>query len=78
MTDVSDSVFGVFQRVLHLPDRLPVDALGYNQFPGWDSVAHMSIIAALEDEFDCMLDTEDVIDMSSFAKTVEIMDKYIG
>ena len=78
MTDVSDRVFGVFQRVLHRPARLPVDALGYYQFPGWASVAHMSIIAALEDEFDCMLDTEDVIDMSSFAKAVEIMDKYIG
>lgn len=77
MTDVSNRVFSVFQRVLHLPDRSPTEALVYNQFPGWDSVAHMSIIAALEDEFDCMLDTGDVLDMSSFAKAVEIVGKYI-
>jgi acyl carrier protein len=78
MTDVSDRVFIVFQRLLHLPDGLPLVALTYNQFPGWDSVAHMSIIAALEDEFDCMLNTGDIIDMSSFEKAVEIMEKYIG
>jgi acyl carrier protein len=77
MANVSDRVFSVFQRVLHLPDRPPLEALVYNQFSGWDSVAHMSIIAALEDEFDCMLDTADVLDMSSFAKAVEIMSKYI-
>ncbi len=58
-------------------DRSPVEALVYNQFPGWDSVAHMSIVAALEDEFDCMLGTEEIIDMSSFFKAVEIMGKYL-
>lgn len=78
MTDVSDRVFGVFQRVLHLPDHLPLDALVYNQFPGWDSVAHMTIVAKLEESFDCMLDMQDILDMSSFQKAVYIMGKYSG
>jgi acyl carrier protein len=42
----------------------------------WDSVAHMALITAIENEFDIMLDTEDVIDMSSFKKAKEIVAKY--
>jgi acyl carrier protein len=36
----------------------------------------MSLITSLEDEFDIMMDTEDVIDFSSFEKGIEIMGKY--
>ena len=32
--------------------------------------------AALEDEFDCMLDMEDILDMSSYDKAVQIMAKH--
>jgi len=42
----------------------------------WDSVAHMALIAAIDSAFDIMMDTEDVIDMSSFAKAKEILIKY--
>jgi acyl carrier protein len=37
----------------------------------------MSMIAALETEFDVMLDTEDIIDFSSYQKGVEILAKYL-
>jgi acyl carrier protein len=36
----------------------------------------MSLIAALEDTFDIMMDTDDIIDFSSFDKGKEIMRKY--
>jgi hypothetical protein len=36
----------------------------------------MRLIAAIEAAFDIMLDTEDVIDMSSFPKSREILRKY--
>jgi acyl carrier protein len=48
----------------------------YAKTPGWDSVAHMRLIAAMEAAFDIMLATEDVIDMSSFRKAKEILGKY--
>jgi acyl carrier protein len=51
------------------------DNTGYGS-NGWDSVAHMKLIAAIENEFDIMLDTDDVIDMSSFKKAKEIIAKY--
>jgi acyl carrier protein len=63
-------------------DSLQVDVsritndLAYNSIPEWDSVAHMSLIAQIEETFDIMLDTNDVIDMSSVAKAREILRKY--
>ena len=36
----------------------------------------MSLVAALEDEFDIMIDTDDIIDLSSFEKGKEILAKY--
>ena len=36
----------------------------------------MTLMAALEDAFDIMLDTDDIIDFSSFQKGKEILKKY--
>lgn len=50
--------------------------LEYQAIPEWDSVGHMGLIAELEDAFDIMFDTEDIIDFSSFEKGKEILKKY--
>lgn len=50
--------------------------LKYQDVPGWDSIGHMSLIAALEELFDIMMDTDDIIDFSSYEKGKEILGKY--
>lgn len=50
--------------------------LKYQAITNWDSVGHMSLIAALEEAFDIMMDTADIIDLSSFEKGKEILAKY--
>ena len=50
--------------------------LKYGNTPGWDSVAHMSLIASLDSTFDVMLDIDDVLDLSSYEKAREILVKY--
>ena len=53
-----------------------VEGLTFQAIPAWDSVGHMSLIAALEDAFDIVFDTDDIIDFSSFEKGKEILAKY--
>ncbi|WP_035340974.1 MULTISPECIES: acyl carrier protein [Dickeya] len=48
----------------------------YQDTASWDSVGHMSMISALEEAFDIMMDTEDIIDFSSYEKGKEILSKY--
>ena len=54
-------------------DQLP--GLKYQDIEAWDSVGHMGLIAALEDAFDIMMDTDDIIDFSSYEKGMEILAK---
>ncbi len=49
--------------------------LKYRDVQAWDSVGHMTLVAALEDAFDIMLDTDDVIGLSSYEKGKEILSK---
>jgi len=55
-------------------DQLP--GLVYQGVENWDSVGHMQLIAALEDAFDIMFDTDDIIDFNSYEKGKELMAKY--
>ena len=50
--------------------------LKYQDIPAWDSVGHMTLIAALEDAYGIMMDTDDIIDLSSYEKGKEILKKY--
>ncbi len=52
-----------------------VAGLKYQEISNWDSVGHMGLIAAIEDAFDIMMDTDDIIDLSSFEKGMEILSK---
>jgi len=49
--------------------------LRYQAIAAWDSIGHMSLIAALEDAFDIMMETEDIIEFESFHKGLEILSK---
>ena len=50
--------------------------LDYNSIPQWDSIGHMTLVAAIEEKFNITIDTDDIVDFSSFKKGVEILKKY--
>ena len=71
-----EKLIKVFAESLGVREEVIADELQYNSIPEWDSVAHMSLVAEIEEAFDIMLDTDDIIDMSSPAKAKEILKKY--
>jgi acyl carrier protein len=66
----------VFQEVLSLSGTEDLDTLRYREISGWDSVGHMQLVAAIETEFDIMLDPDEILDLSSFAKALELVDRH--
>lgn len=76
MVSAEDLLKKSFAEALGIEEETVEDALEYNSIPEWDSIAHMKLVAAIETAFDIMLDTEDIIDMSSFKKAKEIAKKY--
>ncbi len=65
-----------FAESLGIDPSSVTDSLSYQSIAQWDSVGHMALVTALEAEFDIMLDTNDVIDMSSVAEAKRILRKY--
>ncbi len=74
--DAEAQLRDTFIDTLGLPADFDVESLTYRGIPEWDSVAHMQLIGEIETMFDIMMDTEDVVDMSSYAKAREILAKY--
>ncbi|MCL9662771.1 acyl carrier protein [Paenibacillus hunanensis] len=66
----------VFIEALGLPADTDVKSIAYNSIPEWDSIAHMALVAQMDDQFDIMLDTDHIIDISSFAKAKEVLGLY--
>ena len=50
--------------------------LKYQDIPEWDSIGHMTLISELENGFKISIDTDDIVDFSSFKKGQEILAKY--
>lgn len=70
-------VLELFIDVFFAPADVDTNELIYNEYTGWDSVGHMTLVAALEGEFDCMLEMDDILGMSSYSKTCEIMSRVV-
>lgn len=52
------------------------EGLTYQSIENWDSVGHMGLIGELEDIFGIMMETDDIIDFSSYEKGKELLKKY--
>ena len=70
-----DKYAKVFQNAFNI-SKEKVTKLKYQSIKEWDSVGHMQLMSALEDEFEIELDTDDIIDFSSYTKGIEILKKY--
>jgi acyl carrier protein len=75
---VNDQLRGVFVDALQLEDDVDVENLKYRDIEAWDSVGHMALVAAIEDEFDVQFDTDQVIDMSSFKVAVDMVEGLVA
>ena len=71
----ADLVRQAFSEALGIPADQVSDELSYDSIPEWDSVSHMSLIAMLEDKFNVLLETNDILEMSSVKIAKEILSR---
>jgi acyl carrier protein len=65
-----------FAVALSIPIEMVVDTLSYESIPEWDSIAHMALVTELESVFNVMLDTDDILGLSSVSISRDILGKY--
>ena len=66
----------VFSKSLSVDETKVNEKLKYNDIPEWDSIGHMTLMSGLEEEFNISLETDDIVDFSSFEVGKKILSKY--
>ena len=70
-----DRLVKTFVEALGLPPDYDVTGLEYRSIAEWDSLAHLSLVTALENEFDVMFDVDDVLGLHSFAAAIDTLKR---
>jgi acyl carrier protein len=72
MTD-TEKLDQAYRSSLGLEDDVDLTETAYGKTEAWDSVAHMQLVAAIETTFGIMMDTDDVVAMSSYEVSKRIL-----
>ena len=65
-----------FLEGLAIDDDIKIEKLKFNDIEEWDSIGHMGLMSALEEAFNISIETDDIVDFSSYEKGIEILSKY--
>ncbi len=76
MSENAEKLVESFVQGLGISPQQVSDDLAYQAISEWDSTGHMALVAELEACFDVMLDTDEIIDMSSVSKARQILQKH--
>ena len=66
----------IFIKSLTIDSKKFNENLKYNEIAEWDSIGHMTLMSELEEGFNISMETDDIVDFSSFKKGIEILKKY--
>lgn len=67
MSNSMDEKLGeIFRAILKLDANDDVTQIGQAVTPAWDSLAHVSLVGAIESEFGATIDIEDALELTSY------------
>jgi|TARA_B110000914_G_C15463052_1_gene446870 acyl carrier protein len=75
MTNI-ESYKQIFLESLSIDIKKFNEEIKYNEVEEWDSIGHMTLISGLEEGFNISLETDDIVEFSSYKKGIEILKKY--
>jgi acyl carrier protein len=74
-TQTADRLQDIFRAVFEIAAGTDVTNLRQMHTPKWDSLAHVSLVTAIESEFGVSLDAADQLRMTSYAATAVLLDE---
>ena len=66
----------IFIKSLSIGNKKFDENVKYNEIPEWDSIGHMTLISGLEEGFSISIETDDIVDFSSYKKGIDILKKH--
>lgn len=78
MTEVEARVRDVMRKVFYLPALTLRPCMTAQDVVEWDSLAHLNLIAALEREFACEFDLDELEGMATVKALLEIISRKVA
>lgn len=74
MNDASSTrLIALISEILRVPQSEIFDSLDMEETSTWDSLSHMQLIAAVEDEFNIELTADDIVAMRSVGQIKDVL-----
>jgi acyl carrier protein len=73
MSIVEDRILSVFREVLDIDDLILTDETSAKDVPGWDSLAQVKLVIAIEEEFNMKFTTHDVAEMQCIGDLKKVL-----
>ena len=71
-----DRLQSAFRRGLALPKNFDASSADAGHTRTWDSVGHLQLVVAIEDEFGIRLDPADVVELKSYLDAEAILKRH--
>ena len=78
MSDVRDRLIKVFEAVFPKMPKSAIPAASQTSVASWDSVAAITLVNVIEEEFHIQMDFQDAAELTSFAKILEYLQGRIS
>lgn len=70
---MKDRIFQIVSRVMDVPVELLTEESSPDTIEKWDSIQHMSLVLALEEDFNIMFSDSEIIELLSIELIIEII-----
>ena len=76
-TEILEKLNEVFHDVFDNNDIVVTDQTNANDIEEWDSLIHITLISAVEDEFDVSFDMKTVVSMKNVGDMIDAIEEQI-
>ena len=63
----------IFMEVFSVGEEVLNDEFKQGNVENWNSIHQLNLVSYIEESFDVMLDTEDILGLTSYSKGIEIL-----
>lgn len=76
--DIDSKLKQIVVQTLKISDADYTEDLAAGDHPQWDSIGHVNLLMAVEQQFEIAFDVTDAIDIESVADLQEMVRKYLA
>lgn len=66
----------IFKEIFDVEDNELNDAFNFKDIDTWDSFTHLTLISDLEEAFDVMFESDDILHFGGYMNGMEILKRY--